>query len=140
MKKARRNVTTSDGSWATFTFYEAWDGWLIAGNTHDTFVMQNKLILHGYIHFKTILRLFKIFPHIFPTQQNNFCSYWKIFQIIPYPTSRSNVCAVNLCNHKFACTNATPKRRNGSPFYNSCDSLRMSNKPMQRHFYRPVYF
>ena len=37
---------------------ETWDGWLIAGNTHDIFVMQNKFILHGYIHFKTILLSF----------------------------------------------------------------------------------
>ena len=30
-----------------------------------------------------------IFPHIlnFPTQQKNFCSYWRIFQIIPYPAT-----------------------------------------------------
>ena len=34
---------------------ETWDGWLIVGNTHDIFVMQNILILHGYINFKTIL-------------------------------------------------------------------------------------
>ena len=37
---------------------ETWDGWLIAGNTHDIFVMQNKFILHGYMHFKTILLSF----------------------------------------------------------------------------------
>ena len=39
---------------------ETLDGWLIAGNTHDIFarendgllifVLENKLILHGYIH------------------------------------------------------------------------------------------
>ena len=40
---------------------DTWDGWLIAGNTHDIFVMQNKLILHDYIHFKNILLLFKSF-------------------------------------------------------------------------------
>ena len=34
---------------------ETWDGWLIAGNTQDIFAIQDKLILHGYIHFKTIL-------------------------------------------------------------------------------------
>ena len=64
--------------------FETWDGWLIAGNTHNIFVIQNKLILPAYIHFKTIL-LFLIFPHISPTQQKNFFGYWRIFQIIPYP-------------------------------------------------------
>ena len=34
---------------------ETWDGWLIAGNTHDIFGMQNKLTLHGYIHVMTIM-------------------------------------------------------------------------------------
>ena len=47
---------------------ETWDGWLIAGNTQDIFAIQNKLILHGYIHFKTILLFLKSFPTFF--QQN----------------------------------------------------------------------
>ena len=37
-----------------------------------------------------ILRLYcffflNLYTHHFPTQENNFCSYWRIFQIIPYP-------------------------------------------------------
>ena len=97
------------------TRLETWDGWLLAGNTHNIFLMQNKLILHGYIHYKTIL-FFLIFPHIFQTQQKNFCSYWRIFQIIPYLTSHPKDREVNVCKHKFACTNVTPKRRNGAHF------------------------
>ena len=42
---------------------ETWDGWLIAGNTHDIFVMQNKLILHGYKNFKTILLFLNLYTH-----------------------------------------------------------------------------
>ena len=44
--------------------------------------------INSYFMVIYILRLyyfFKIFLHIFPTEQNNFCSYWRIFQIIPYP-------------------------------------------------------
>ena len=46
--------------------------------------------INWYFMVIYILRLscfFKVFPPIFPTQQNNFCSYWRIFQIIPYPAS-----------------------------------------------------
>ena len=42
---------------------ETWDGWLIAGNTQDIFAIQNKLILHGYIHFKTILLFLNLSTH-----------------------------------------------------------------------------
>ena len=44
--------------------------------------------INWYFMVIYILRLycfFLIFPHIFPTQQKNFCSYWRIFLIIPYP-------------------------------------------------------
>ena len=34
--------------------FETWDGWLISGNMHCIFLIQNRLILHGYIHFKLI--------------------------------------------------------------------------------------
>ena len=56
------------------------------------------------------------FPHIFPAQQKNFSSYWRIFQIIPYHTSHPKDRVVNVCKHKFAFTNVTPKRRNGAHF------------------------
>ena len=76
--------------------------------------------INWYFMVIYILRLncffFLIFSHIFPTQQNNFCSYWRIFQIIPYPTSHPKDRVVNVCKHKFACTNVTPKRRNGAHF------------------------
>ena len=78
------SATSNDKRSPSLMGFETWDGWLIAGNTHNTFVMQNKLILPAYINFKTIL-LFLIFPYIFPTQQKNFLGYWRIFQIIPYP-------------------------------------------------------
>ena len=68
-KKTARHVTTSGGKRATFTSRGAWDGWLIAGNTHDIFVMQNKLILHGHIHFKTILPFLNLSTH-FPNTTN----------------------------------------------------------------------
>ena len=50
---------------------ETWDGWLIAGNTHDIFVMQNILILHGYINFKTILLFLNLSSH-FPNTTKEF--------------------------------------------------------------------
>ena len=42
---------------------ETWDGWLIAGNTQDVFVIQNKLILLGHIHFKTKLLFSDLSTH-----------------------------------------------------------------------------
>ena len=120
LKKPARHVTTSDGSWAIFTSYEeliveTWDGWLIAGKTHEIFVMQNKLILHDYIHFKNLLLFLNLFTH-FPNSTKNFCSFLRIFQIITCPTSHRKDLVVNVCKHKFACTNVTPKRRNGAHF------------------------
>ena len=42
---------------------ETWDGWLIACNMHDIFVMQNRFILHGYLHFKTAMHFLKLSTH-----------------------------------------------------------------------------
>ena len=58
-------------------------GWLLVIRTIFLSCKMNWYFMVVYI-----LRLncfFKIFPHIFPTQQKNFCSYWRIFEIIPYP-------------------------------------------------------
>ena len=62
----------------------------------------------------------------FPTPQKHFGSYWRMFQIVPYPPSHPKELEINVCKHKFACTNATPKRRNVA--LNSCAILRISNK------------
>ena len=79
--------------------------------------------INWYFMVIYILRLycfFKIFLPILPTQENNFCSYWRIFQIIPYPLppplSHPKNRVVNVWEHKFACTNVTQKRRNGAHF------------------------
>ena len=67
------------GQPSRFVGLETWDGWLIAGNTHDIFVMQNKLILHGYIHFKTIMLFLNLSTH-FPTQQKKFAASGEYFK------------------------------------------------------------
>ena len=54
------------------------------GSMHCIFVIPKKLMLLVYIHFKTIV-LFSNLSTCFPTPQNNFCSYRRIFHIIPYP-------------------------------------------------------
>ena len=91
LKKPERQVTTSDRN------VLSWDGWLI-----DIFVMQNKYLVVIYI-----LRLycfFSIYPHIFPTQQKKFSSYWWIFQLNPHCPSHPKDHVVNVCKHKFPCT------------------------------------
>ena len=55
------SATCNDKRSSSLMGFETWDGWLIAGNTHNIFVMQNKLILPAYIHFKTILLFLKNF-------------------------------------------------------------------------------
>ena len=94
---------------------ETWDGWFIAGNTHDIFVMQNKLILHGYIHFKTILLFLNLSTH-FPSTTKEFLKLLENISNNPLPSSHPKNRVVNVCVHKFACTNVTPKRRNGAHF------------------------
>ena len=109
---------------------EPWDGWLIAGNTQDVFVIQNKLILHGHIHFKTKLHFSDLSTH-FPNTTKEFLHLLENISNNPLPPSHPENRLVNVCKHKFAYTNVTPKRRNGAHFYNSCASLRMSNKTQQ---------
>ena len=112
-----------------------WDGWLIAGKMHEIFVMQNKLILHGYIHFKNVLLFLNLFTH-FPNSTKNFCSFPRIFQIITCPTSHPKDRVVNVCKHKFAYTNMTPKRRNGvhfithAPYKNKLVCIKLSRLVM----------
>ena len=95
--------------------FETWDGWLIAGNTHDISVMQNKLILQGYIHFKTIFLFFNLSMH-FPNTTKEFLQLLENISNNPLPPSHPKKRVVNVCKHKFACTNVTPKRRNGAHF------------------------
>ena len=94
---------------------ETWDGWLIAGNTHDIFVMQNKLILHGYIHFKTILLFLNRSTHYLNTTKE-FLQLLENISSNPLPPSHSKEHVISVCKHKFACTNVTPKQRNGAHF------------------------
>ena len=94
---------------------ETWDGWLITGNTHDIFVIQNKLILHGYIHFKTIMLFLNLSTH-FPNTTKKFLQLVENISNNPLPHSHPKNRVVNVCEHKFACTNVTPKRRNGAHF------------------------
>ena len=72
-KVGKTSATCNNKRWLTwlvgnlhvrvFMGLETWDGWLIAGNTQDIFVIQNNLILHGYIHFKTILLFLNLSTH-----------------------------------------------------------------------------
>ena len=63
---------------------ETWDGWLFADNTHDIFVMQNKLMLHGYIHFKTILLFLNLSTH-FPNTTKEFLQLLENISNNPLP-------------------------------------------------------
>ena len=54
-KRSMVNMVRGQPSRTRLMGLETWGGWLIAGNTQDIFAIQNRLILHGYIHFKTIL-------------------------------------------------------------------------------------
>ena len=94
---------------------ETWDGWLISGNTQYIFVIQNKLILHGYIHFNTILLFLNLSTH-FPNTTKEVLQLLENISDNPLPTSRPENRVVNVCQHKFACTNVIPKRRNGTHF------------------------
>ena len=94
---------------------ETWDGWLISGNTQYIFVIQNKLILHGYIHFNTILLFLNLSTH-FPNTTKEFFRLLENISNNPLPASHPKDRVVNVCKHKFACTNVTPKRRNGAHF------------------------
>ena len=67
---------------------ETWDGWLIAGNTHDNFVMQNKLILHGYIHLKTTLLFLDLSTH-FPNTTKEFLQLLENISNNPLPPSHT---------------------------------------------------
>ena len=61
---------------------ETWDGWLIAGNTQDIFVIQNKLILNGYIHFKTKLLFLDLSTH-FPNTTKDAAATGEYFKLTP---------------------------------------------------------
>ena len=83
LKKPARHVTTSDGSWTSFTVHVlrglqlGMGGCLLVTRTIFLSCKIDWYCMVIYI-LNTIL-LFLIFPHIFQTQQKNFCSYWRIF-------------------------------------------------------------
>ena len=119
-KVEKTSATFNNKRWFVGNLHVLWGlkhgmgGWLLV--TRTIFVSCK---INWYFMVIYILRhncFFKIFSHISPTRQKNFCSYWRIFQIIPYPTSHPKDRVVNVCKHKFACTNVTPKRRNGAHF------------------------
>ena len=119
-KVEKTSATCNNKRWLTWFVgnplvgLETWDGWLIAGNTHDIFVMQNKLILHGYIHFKTILLFLNLSTH-FPNTTKEFLQLLENISNNPLPPSHPKNRVVNVCEHKFACTNVTPKRKETEP-------------------------
>ena len=76
---------------------ETWDGWLIAGNTHDIFVMQNELILHGCIYFKTKLLFQNLSTH-FPNTAKEFLQLLENISNKPLPTSHPKYRVVNVCS------------------------------------------
>ena len=58
------------------------DGWFL--HTRTAFVFrQNRLIFHAYIHFKTLILLFKSF-HEFFCHKNTLFSSYNFFLLIPY--------------------------------------------------------
>ena len=101
-------ATCNDKRSSSLMGFETWDGWLIAGNTHNIVVIQNKLILPAYIHFKTILLFFNLSTH-FPNTTKEFFRLLENNSNNPLPASHPKDRVVNVCKHKFACTNVTPK-------------------------------
>ena len=89
-------------------------GWLLVKRTKFLSCKINWYFMVIYI-----LRIYCFFKNLFthfPNSTKNFCSFLRIFQIITCPTSHRKDRVVNVCKHKFACTNVTPKRRNGAHF------------------------
>ena len=97
-------ATCNDKRSSSLMGFETWDGWLIAGNTHNIFVIQNKLILPAYIHFKTILLFLNLSTH-FPNTTKEFFRLLENISNNPLPASHPKDRVVNVCKHKFACTN-----------------------------------
>ena len=84
------------GQTSRLVVLEIWDWWLIAGNTHDIILTQNKLRLHGYIHSKTNLS-----THFPNTAAKEFLQLLDNISNNPLPTSHPknrvvNVCSINL--------------------------------------------
>ena len=94
---------------------ETWDGWLIAGNIRTIFLSCK---INWYFMVIYILRLYCFFKSFDPFSQHNkriFAAsgeYFKQSFIPSHPKNR----LVNVCEHKFECTNVTPKRRNEAHF------------------------
>ena len=74
------NMVRGQPSRSRFIGLETWDGWLIAGNTQDIFVIQSKLILHGYIHFETTSLVFKSFHTFFQHNKRIFAATGEYFK------------------------------------------------------------
>ena len=84
------------------------DDWFLQTRTVFVFI-QNRLIFHAYIHFKTLILLFTSFYEIF-WQKIHFAAAINFLNNPLPPTPRKlTVMCVNVCRHKFTCTNVTPK-------------------------------
>ena len=90
-------VNMVHGQTSRLVVLEIWDGWLIAGYTHDIIPTQNKLRLHAYIHFKTILLFLNLSTH-FPNTTKEFLQLLENISNNPLPTSHPKNRVVNLCS------------------------------------------
>ena len=91
--KGERNYRGKCLGWPVTSY--GGDGWLIAGNTHDIFVMQNKFILHGYIHLKTILPFLNLSTH-FPNTTKYFLQLLENISNSPLPPSHPKDHVINV--------------------------------------------
>ena len=105
------------------------------GRTVFVFI-QNRVIFHAYIHFKTLTLLFKSFHEIF---WHNNLSAGINFLNNPLPPAprKVTVARVHVCIHKFTCTNVIPKKkqRNGghfTPLALGCARVTNPRKPVSR--------
>ena len=97
------------------------DGWFL--HTRTAFVFrQNRLIFHAYIHFKTLILLFKSFHEFFCHKNTLFSSYNFFFTNPLPPTPRKvTVMCVNVYKDKLTHTNPTPKKgKKWRAFYTLC--------------------
>ena len=107
-------ATCNDKRSSSLMGFETWDGWLLV--TH-TILLSSKI--NWYFLLIYILRLYCFFLNLSTHFPNTTKEFFRLLENIsnnPLPASHPKDRVVNVCKHKFACTNVTPKRRNGAHF------------------------
>ena len=108
-----QHVTTSDLQ-VLWGLKHGMDGWLLV--THTIFLSCK---INWYFLLIYILRLYCFFFNLSTHFPNTTKEFFRLLENIsnnPLPASHPKDRVVNVCKHKFACTNVTPKRRNGAHF------------------------